>query len=281
MAKKKPVPVIKKGNTSWTITFADLMSLLLCFFILLFSLSTVSEQKFEGVSISMANSVGTPENSESSENNGGKVISAGIFQLQGLDQYFRAIGGSLSGQTNSESMTSSGQKASLKDALSTLQSAMQEETSNMYDKTSDLSEQYHLEDYLELSLDSSYQYIQLTLKGSVLFDSGSAQIREESKSILIKIGKILKTFDGYHIEITGHTDNVPIDNSQFSDNNWLSSARALNAAEYLIQNCGIDPDYLKYSGRGEYEPIASNSTEEGRAKNRRIEIKIYNSYTNN
>ena len=67
--------------------------------------------------------------------------------------------------------------------------------------------------------------------------------------------------------------------SAYRDNNWLSSARALNAAEYLIDNSGLDPTNLKYSGRGEYEPIASNSTEEGRAKNRRIEIKIYNAYS--
>jgi chemotaxis protein MotB len=65
----------------------------------------------------------------------------------------------------------------------------------------------------------------------------------------------------------------------FKDNNWLSSARALNAAEFLIENNNLDPRNLKYSGRGEYEPIADNTTSEGRAKNRRIEIRIFNEYS--
>jgi chemotaxis protein MotB len=300
----------------WMATFADLMNLLLCFFVLLFSLSTVSEQKFEDVSISMANSFGVFEGGGSDINGEGRLISAGVSQLTELSQFINDMGKSSDGlsdssndaNANDSKESSSGSQEimdtdadaegvqegskgadspmendsqSIKEALSLLQAQMKDETKNMYNKTSSLTEKYDLQNYVELSLDSNYQYVQLTIRGSVLFDSGSADIREEAYSIFTNLGKILEKFEGHSIEITGHTDNIPISNSNFRDNNWLSSARALNAAEYLIDKCGIDPDFLKYSGRGEYDPIASNSTAAGRAKNRRIEIKVYNRYYNN
>jgi len=282
-------------------TFADLMNLLLCFFILLFALSTVSEEKFERISVSIANSIGVLNGGNSAISKG-QLISAGVSQLNYLDNYFTSMGRSEEGNnntndnnTNSESNsdqpsdtnnsdpnspnTTGNTDVALDQARQTLQQEMEKTTSKMYDQISDLSEQYSLGDYVELSMDPQYQFVQLSMKGSVLFESGSAEIIEDSKPILIKIGDVLKKFDGYHIEITGHTDNVPINTSVYRDNNWLSSARALNAAEFLIKNCDIDPTKLKYSGRGEYEPISSNTTEEGRVKNRRIEIKIFNEYS--
>ena len=72
------------------------------------------------------------------------------------------------------------------------------------------------------------------------------------------------------------TDIVPIHSAKFANNNELSSARALNVFDYLVENTNLDPADIKHSGRGEYVPIADNTTEEGRAKNRRVEIRIYN-----
>ena len=79
------------------------------------------------------------------------------------------------------------------------------------------------------------------------------------------------------MEIEGHTDNVPISGGRFASNSELSSARALSVFNYLIDTTSLNPAYLKHAGRGEYVPIADNSTPEGRAKNRRVEIRIYNS----
>ena len=85
-------------------------------------------------------------------------------------------------------------------------------------------------------------------------------------------------YAGYQIEIEGHTDNVPVTatNRSYQDNNELSSERALSTFYYLVNKKGLDPAMLKYSGRGEYDPIASNDTAEGRQQNRRVEIKIFN-----
>ncbi len=86
---------------------------------------------------------------------------------------------------------------------------------------------------------------------------------------------ILAHYTDKRIKIEGHTDNVPIRNSNYDSNLWLSTARASKVLEYLVNNKNMKSKYLEASGRGEADPIASNDTAEGRAKNRRVEIKIY------
>ena len=88
----------------------------------------------------------------------------------------------------------------------------------------------------------------------------------------------MQTYNQNIIEIEGHTDTVPIHSSKYPNNNVLSMYRALTVADYIRSITSLDPKYIKSSGRGEYVPIADNTTEEGRARNRRVEIKIYNSY---
>lgn len=306
--KKKEEGGIK---SEWINTFADLMNLLLCFFVLLFAMSSTDNEKFEQLSISMANSIGVLDGGGSAIDNE-QLISSGMSQLNELDVFFNNMGKSVEGNEDNttknntndtssdgvmdntqgtEGIQNSGENEGInqgKDnnsgqdidqALEKIEEEMQEVTTGMYDDVSDLTEQYSLGDEVELSIDPDYRFVQLNLNGSILYNSGDANIKETAKPILTKIGDVLKKFKGYSIEIVGHTDNVPITNSSYKDNNWLSSARALNAAEFLIIECDIDPAKLKYSGRGEYEPISSNTTEDGRAKNRRIEIKIYNKYS--
>ena len=287
------------------------MNLLLCFFVLLFAMSSTDSEKFEQLSISMANSIGILDGGGATIGEG-QLISSGMSQLNQLDVFFNNMGKSAQGEENntndndssepnsdgvmensqgSQGIQNSGENEGNNDgtdhsssvdinqAMEKIEEEMAEVTSGMYDNVSELTEEYNLGDYVELSMDTDYRFVQLSLNGSVLYNSGDADIKTTAQPILLKIGDVLKKYKGYTIEIIGHTDNVPISKSSYRDNNWLSSARALNAAEFLIKECGIDPAKLKYSGRGEYEPISSNATPEGRAKNRRIEIKIYNEYS--
>jgi len=274
------------GNAPWLNTFADLMNLLLCFFVMLFAMSDVDGAKFEQISVSMSNSFGIFDGGGSALGQG-QLISSGMTQLNNLGQYFQSMGesshksdieneGEFDPTTKENTQEGEGKTTGITEAMEKIAEEMETVSAEMYDKVSDLTEQYNLSDYVELSIDPEFQFVQLTLKGSILFNSGKAEIMEEAKPILSKIGEVLQKFDGYIIEIEGHTDNVPMNSSTYKDNNWLSSARALNAAEFLIQNQKLDPTKVKYSGRGEYEPITSNATAEGRAKNRRIEIKIFN-----
>ena len=258
-------------------------------------MSTVDAAKFEEIAASMANTFGVFDAGGASIGTG-QLIASGMTQMNDLGQYFSSMGKTShqsdienegefdptnpeNTEEGTEGTGDNGDGQSLEEALNKINDDMATVTSNMYNEVSDLTEQYNLGDYVELSIDPEFQFVQLTLKGSILYDSGKAELKEEAKPILSKVGDVLKKFEGYTIEITGHTDNVPMNSTTFKDNNWLSSARALNATEYLIENSGLDPSIVKYSGRGEYDPISSNATTEGRAKNRRIEVKIYNEYS--
>ena len=106
----------------------------------------------------------------------------------------------------------------------------------------------------------------------VMFDSGSAQIRPEFTPILEKIAEELMKIPN-DIRIEGHTDNRPIHTPMFPSNWELSAARATSVLRFLVKK-GIDPSRLSAVGYGEFRPVASNDTPEGRAKNRRVEILI-------
>ncbi len=133
----------------------------------------------------------------------------------------------------------------------------------------------------QVEVDFNAQYVLLTLNGALLFDSGRSEIRDEAYPLVDKIGAILTNYQSNIIEIEGHTDNVPISNSKYEDNDVLSMYRALSVANYIRSITDLEPSLLKSSGRGEYVPIADNATPEGRARNRRVEVKIYNSYNSN
>lgn len=101
-------------------------------------------------------------------------------------------------------------------------------------------------------------------------------MKEEAKPVLNQVGLILERYADGTIEIEGHTDNVPMSGAKYSNNDELSSGRALSVFNYLLEVTNLNPANIKHAGRGEYLPVADNSTAEGRSRNRRVEIKIYN-----
>ncbi len=283
MARKKRAEESSGGNAPWLNTFADLMNLLLCFFVMLFAMSDVDAEKFQNIAISMSNSFGIFDGGGNAFGEG-PLISSGMSQLSNLDQYTTNMGKQAQTEEENDPTTEDNSGATqyegeLGEAYEMLKEKMEEVSGDMLGTVEELTDRYNLGDYVELSIDPEFRYVQLAMKGSILFESGKADIIEDAKPILSKLGDILAKFEGYAIEVIGHTDNVPMTSPTFKDNNWLSSARALNAAEFLINNNNLDPKNVKYSGRGEYEPIADNSTSQGRAKNRRIEIRIFNEYS--
>lgn len=115
----------------------------------------------------------------------------------------------------------------------------------------------------------------ITVVGDLLFDSGKAKIRPEGFSILDKVSRVLiENVPQLNVGIEGHTDNEPIRFSGWKSNWELSSARALSVLHYLVDEKGISPDRLSAIGYGEYHPVASNDTKEGKQANRRVEIVI-------
>lgn len=107
-----------------------------------------------------------------------------------------------------------------------------------------------------------------------MFDSGRADVREEDIAVAKEISDLLVTDPPHNVIISGHTDNVPIRNSNFSSNWELSVMRAVNFMKIILENEQLDPRMFSAKGFGEFQPIASNDTEEGKAKNRRVEVLI-------
>ena len=249
-------------------TFADLMNLLLCFFVMLFSMSSVNEEKFEKVIASFQSTFSILPGGGASIGEG-ELISSGISQLENFDSYYnQQLSSQSDGQTEEE-----------KDITEAYEQQELEESEDMAQQLENALSQYGIQDDVEV--DFNAEYVTLNMNGALLFDSASAELRDEAYPLVNKLGKILVTYDNNIIEVEGHTDNVPIHSSKYEDNNVLSMYRALAVANYLRDTTKLDPAYIKSSGRGEYVPIADNATPEGRARNRRVEIKIYNSYNSN
>ena len=266
MARRKEDP--PKGSPAWMNTFADLMNLLLCFFVMLFSMSSVNEEKFEKVIASFQSTFSILPGGGASIGEG-ELISSGISQLENFDSYYnQQLSSQSDGQTEEE-----------KDITEAYEQQELEESEDMAQQLENALSQYGIQDDVEV--DFNAEYVTLNMNGALLFDSASAELRDEAYPLVNKLGKILVTYDNNIIEVEGHTDNVPIHSSKYEDNNVLSMYRALAVANYLRDTTTLDPAYIKSSGRGEYVPVADNATPEGRARNRRVEIKIYNSYNSN
>ena len=317
MARKKQEEA-PKGAPGWMATFSDLMNLLLCFFVLLFSMSSVDEAKFEALVASLQSQYSILKGGGASVGEG-KVVSAGINSMQKYDVYFNPKATSSGdgksdaeednilktmadndGQNSNPEMgidVKEGQEDGLEaerdqgenfvagtddneitqqKAKDVMEEAQLQESEQMADRAERLLAKYGIQD--KVMVDFNGQYVSMTLNGAMLFETGSAELTQEAVLLVNKIGKVLQRYNNHTIEIEGHTDNVPVHNARFADNNVLSMYRALSVADHLRAETSLDPASIKSSGRGDYIPVADNGTPEGRAQNRRVEIKIFNSY---
>lgn len=274
MAKKKKDEGGGGGAPGWMATFSDLMNLLLCFFVLLFSMSSVDAAKFEAVVASLQSSFSILPAGGSSIGDA-NMISSGVSQLENLDIYVNPQATASDGEDTDDGDTAE-EEQQLQEAQELIEEAELEESEKMAEEIEKLATEYGIQDQVEVSFNGDY--VQLTLNGAVLFDSGKAEIKQDALPLIDKIGAILNGYQNNDIEIEGHTDNVPIHGGKYESNDVLSMYRALSVADYIRQITGIPSGHIKSSGRGEYAPIADNGTPEGRARNRRVEIKLYNSY---
>lgn len=270
MAKKRPEDP-PKGSPAWMSTFSDLMNLLLCFFVLLFSMSTVDADKLQQVVASMQSKISILPAGGSSIGDG-EMISAGVRQLEFLDSYYNEMANSAA--EDSEEQTQG--KNSVLEEYEKQELSESEKMAEQIQKDVDAAGMAE-----QIDVDFNAEYVQLNLNGAILFRSGEAKLMSDAKPIVDKIGRILQKYDKHVIEVEGHTDNVPINNLKYESNEVLSMYRALAVAERLRKNDKLNPKYIKFAGRGDYVPVADNRTPEGRAQNRRVEIKLYNSYNSN
>lgn len=220
--------------------------------------------------------------SDAEENNILKTMADNDGQNSNPDNGFAESMGQLEGleaaRDESENKVAGAQDTEITEAAAkdVLDEAQLEESERMADKVERLVAKYGIQD--KVLVDFNGQYVSLTLNGAILFVSGSADLADDAVPLIDKIGKILQKFNHNTIEIEGHTDNVPVHNARFPNNNVLSMYRALTVADHLRETTNLNPGSIKSSGRGDYMPVADNGTPEGRALNRRVEIKVFNSY---
>lgn len=273
MAKRKedaPPP----GSPAWMATFSDLMNLLLCFFVMLFAMSTPEQQKLEAFVEAMNNTTSIFDGGATAIGDG-ILISNGVSQLNELDQYINSTGKTADSETDGDDFQEFEMSP---EAQETLEQILDQEKLQENEEYAEEMEEILQENRIGDEVDVSFtaQFVQLTMNGALLYDSGSAELKEGSYDVLDKVSVVLERYSTGTIEIVGHTDNVPQSGAKYADNEELSDARALAVFYYLQENALLDPANMKHSGMGEREPVADNSTPEGRSLNRRVEIRIYN-----
>lgn len=275
MAKRKQPPA-EEGSPAWMATFSDLMNLLLCFFVLLFASSTMDEGKIQKIAASFDNISFSIIDSASFSLVDGNMMSAGVTQVPQVEGILTEAGKNVEGEAGDQVDVAPSQNPELSESEinKAYEEQGQEQSEKMYDELVTMAESYSISN--QVLLDYNAQYVELDLNGSILFDSGSAEVREDSKIFLQKIASVLVKYRYNIIEIEGHTDDVPISSAKYENNRELSADRARKVYEYIVTQENFIDSNFKITGYGESRPVASNATEEGRARNRRVVIKIYN-----
>ncbi|BAK81519.1 OmpA/MotB family protein [Candidatus Arthromitus sp. SFB-rat-Yit] len=221
------------GAPEWMVTFSDAMTLLMVFFILLFSMSTVDAKKEAQLTQAFNNIF----------NGGGNnpITNEGVGE----------------------------------DIFNNVDKEQEEEKTqdSLVDILNNLINEKGLEDFI--SVEVVERGVSVVVVDSLLFQSGRADLKGESKHILRDIADVLNEIDN-QIIIEGHTDNVPINTYMFASNWELSTARSVVVTRFLVESANVNPVRISAQGYGEFRPIALNDTAENKAKNRRVNILILN-----
>ena len=230
-------------SSSWIDTYADTITLLMTFFVLLYSMSSINNDKFEEVSKAL-NSLMTGKSADS------------ILQYDVYQGTVPLIGGEVDTEGAEQADEENDKK---------------ENTNATYEDVKEFIESNDLNSLVQITTDERGVIIQI--KDSILFEVGEAELKEESINVLDKINVLIATLPN-NIIVEGHTDNVPINTYQFPSNYELSGARAARVLRYFVEERGQDSSRFLFQGLGETSPIVANDSDEHRAQNRRVNILI-------
>jgi len=237
--RKKRTKDSGEVDESWLLPYADLMTLLLALFIVLFASSTVDADKLEKLS-AVFNEV---------FDSGQGIMDSSAPTPVPIPK--KSVG---EGEEN--------------DSYIEDQRSLEE----IQERVDEYIAVHELENQFETKMTD--EGLMVTIRDSVLFTPGKAVIKPEYLPIADELADLLVIDPARHIVVTGHTDNVPINSAEFGSNWELSVMRAVNFLKIVVKNENIDPLLFSAKGYGEYQPIETNKTAEGRSKNRRVEILI-------
>ncbi|MDR1965647.1 MAG: OmpA family protein [Synergistaceae bacterium] len=232
------------GAPAWMSTYGDMVTLLLCFFVLLYSFSTIDAKKFEAISVSLQNAF--------------NIQPGGPSQTNSASIKDGALG---EGPGDAPRPTDSTQTFNSNSVLALVQNSLKDE---------DLGD--------EITIAVNERGVVISLSEQLLFGEGTAKLQPESLRILYKIGSVLNSLP-HQISVEGHTDSgVPL-RSIYIDNWGLSSARASRVTAYLNESIKIPQDRLKAVGLGASSPLVPNNSEENMRLNRRVDIVILSQHS--
>ena len=237
--RKKRTKESAEVDESWLLPYADLMTLLLALFIVLFASSTVDAGKLEQLSAVF-----------------NEVFDSGQGIMDNNAPTPVPIPKEAADDGDEENLYLEDQK-SLKE---------------IQDRVDEYIALHEFENQFETIMTD--EGLLVTIRDSILFTPGKAVIKPEYLPMADELADLLVFDPARHIVVTGHTDNVPINSAEFGSNWELSVMRAVNFLKIVVQNENIDPLLFSAKGYGEYQPIETNKTAEGRSKNRRVEILI-------
>lgn len=263
MSRKKEHEAEKENGERWLLTYADLITLLMIFFVVLYSMSKVDAQRFAAVAESLNKALGggTPAKIEMAVSPAGPSLfqtgtpsSKATVPGKGTDPNNTTYTDPNAGAT-----TSQGNGSTEKMSLDAIKAKL---------------DKFATDNGIQTALVTSIEErgLVVSIQETLLFESGSADITTRAKDILERVSTVLAAAPN-QIKVEGHTDNLPIRTPQFPSNWELSVFRATNVVQ-ILQRDGITPGRLSATGYGEYRPIASNDTDAGRGKNRRIDLLI-------
>lgn len=230
-------------DESWLLPYADLLTLLLALFIVLFAMSSVDAQKFQMLA---------------------RAFNSTFTGGTGVLEYPSPIPGGDMEQLDQEKEKNTDDEKQ--------ESLEQEKLKEIQEKVNAYIAANSLETQLKTTLTD--EGLLITILNDIFFDSGSASIRNKDEQLAKEISNLLVMNPPRNIIVSGHTDNVPIKNAEFESNWHLSVMRAVNFMKLLLENRQHDPRSFSAKGFGEYNPVANNDSKEGQQKNRRVEILI-------
>jgi chemotaxis protein MotB len=254
MARKKKHPE-HVNHERWLVSYADFITLLFAFFVVMFSASNADKQKAGQIATAMESAfhelaIFTPS---------GKTVN--LMDDGGIASPKPSIAGNPNTTVSSVQIAQGTDQggaggSSMREAKAALQNALQEEVQA---------------GAVRIHHDGRGLIVSLAEAG--FFDPGSAVMRVTATEVLNRIAEKIQPLNA-HIRVEGHTDNMPIKTAQFPSNWELSTARATNVLQHLLARAEFKPDYLSAVGFGEYRPVAPNDTAHGRAANRRVDLVV-------
>lgn len=249
----------------WLITYADLLTLLLIFFVIMYGVSSVDAEKYAAVSSSLQTTFQAGNNIL---DGGPKITGESGQQLPGSegDDEGQAAGEDQEAEIvpdEPEEEEPTERELQFREQERQLAGFLQ--TINAYIADNGLEDQIFVAD--------EPQGISITLSDRFLFDVGRANLKSGASGILDRLSSLFGTVDAT-ISIEGHTDNQPITGGRYADNWELSGDRALSVLRYFIDVRGLTPSQFQYAGYADTRPVGNNATAQGRQQNRRVEITV-------